>query len=243
MAPAPWRRKPRRRHGVACREPKKEINMAERDRERRDERRTREGYFRYDPYDPRAGDAGGFGFGGTSGSAGGFGVGGEGPQTGEYGSQRNFGSGPEYNARDGADEDEMEWTDAYPARSGWGPRTAGPGNHTDPALRSKWAEGRRATAPSAPGSVYEDDRDGDGRHDRNERRERDQRATPTYDDSYMKWRQREIEKLDKEYEEYCADCHSKFDSHFSEWRTKRASAPSASVTASPASRGKRSRKK
>lgn len=105
-----------------------------------------EGYFRYDPYDPRAADAGGFGFGGTNGSAGGFGAGGMGPQTGEYGSQANYGSGPEYNFKEGVDSAVPEEKDAV----------LDPGL---PPLKSRWADQHVAHAPSHPGPVDPDTKD------------------------------------------------------------------------------------
>lgn len=112
-----------------------------------------DGYFRYDPYDPRAADSGGFGFGGSTGSAGGFGVGGAGPQTGEFGSQANYGAGPEFNARDGATTDELEWTGVAPL----GSRPSEPDKNDEAAeaapVRSNWAEGQVASAPSHSGAA------------------------------------------------------------------------------------------
>lgn len=118
-----------------------------------------EGYFRYDPFDPRAADAGGFGYGGTNGSAGGFGAGGSGPQTGEYGSQMNYGAGPEYNARDGADEEVLDWVGDEAAGQVAGLRAPNENGQNLPPLTSHWAEGQVAHAPSHPGPVERNDED------------------------------------------------------------------------------------
>ncbi len=115
-----------------------------------------EGYFRYNPYDPRAADSGGFGYGGTNGSAGGWGAGGMGPQTGEYGSQANYGSGPEYNARDGATTSEMEWVDGEEMGQASGTHSPDEARNLPP-LKSRWAEGHVAHAPSHPGPAKSDD--------------------------------------------------------------------------------------
>jgi len=120
--------------------------------------KTDDGYFQYDPYDPRAADAGGFGYGGSTGSAGGFGAGGSGPQTGEYGSQANYGAGPEFNARDGAATDELEWVGLAPLGDADHKQTtkSRDGGADDEALQSAWADRHVAHAPSHPGHAKEE---------------------------------------------------------------------------------------
>lgn len=46
------------------------------------------------------------------------------------------------------------------------------------------------------------------------------------DDHYLSWRQKQIEALDRDYEEYCQECEQRFEQDFQSWRRNRQSRPS-----------------
>lgn len=41
------------------------------------------------------------------------------------------------------------------------------------------------------------------------------------DDHYLSWRQKQIEALDRDYQEYCRECEQRFHQDFDSWRSKR----------------------
>ncbi|HVM22177.1 MAG TPA: hypothetical protein VM308_02600 [Sphingomicrobium sp.] len=41
------------------------------------------------------------------------------------------------------------------------------------------------------------------------------------DDHYLSWRQKQIDALDRDYQEYCRECEEKFDRDFESWRRTR----------------------
>ena len=102
-----------------------------------------QGYITLDTYNPKKGDPGGFGFGGSNGSTGGFGVGGQGPQPGLDQHRRahahdhdSFTPGASQNDRvtppvraagvdtHQHDADYPKWIDGFPhSFHGWGPNT------------------------------------------------------------------------------------------------------------------------
>jgi hypothetical protein len=47
------------------------------------------------------------------------------------------------------------------------------------------------------------------------------RPTPHRDDHYRSWREKQMEALDRDYEEYCRDCEQKFHQDFDSWRQTR----------------------
>ncbi|HEY7811373.1 MAG TPA: DUF2171 domain-containing protein [Allosphingosinicella sp.] len=47
------------------------------------------------------------------------------------------------------------------------------------------------------------------------------RGSQVHDPHYSEWRQRQIEQIDRDYEEYCREHQSKFENDFGNWRSKR----------------------
>lgn len=47
------------------------------------------------------------------------------------------------------------------------------------------------------------------------------RPTPHRDDHYRSWREKQMQALDRDYEEYCRDCEQKFHQDFDSWRQNR----------------------
>ena len=48
-----------------------------------------------------------------------------------------------------------------------------------------------------------------------------QRFGSSQDDHYRSWRDRQIEQLDRDYQEYCRDCEQQFHQNFDSWRQNR----------------------
>lgn len=48
------------------------------------------------------------------------------------------------------------------------------------------------------------------------------------DDHYRSWRERQMEALDRDYEEYCRECEQQFHRDFDDWRSKRGQGSQAS---------------
>jgi len=48
-----------------------------------------------------------------------------------------------------------------------------------------------------------------------------QRIASSQDELYRRWRDRQMEQLDREYEDYCRDCEQKFQQDFDSWRRSR----------------------
>jgi len=217
------------------------------------ESREAERYFHFEPYDNRSDDPDGFGYGHESGETARFGAGGMSPEPGrsEPGpdeADMGFGPGPDYRQTGHPDDDRRHWTDGYPpvGSSGWGPTVPDYDAPRDGApLRSRWAEGRVAHAPSSPSPIDERDRSrreaSRGRPgDRGARLEHtnDARAfertpdpagfglsaawAPGFSDSYLNWRQKQVDRLDADYVAYCEHCQNEFDSNFNTWRANRA---------------------
>jgi hypothetical protein len=77
--------------------------------------------------------------------------------------------------------------------------------------RSWGGQGRHEERPSLGGS---------GNHTGWENMQRS-RPTPHRDDHYRSWREKQMQALDREYEEYCRDCEQKFHQDFDSWRQNR----------------------
>ena len=56
-------------------------------------------------------------------------------------------------------------------------------------------------------------------------------------DHYLRWRERQIAELDRDYEEYCRDRQQQFHSDFGSWRQSRQSQSGAGTSASTGSSG------
>ena len=56
-------------------------------------------------------------------------------------------------------------------------------------------------------------------------------------DHYLRWRERQIAELDRDYEEYCRDRQQRFHSDFDSWRRSRESGSGAGTSASTGSSG------
>jgi hypothetical protein len=174
----------------------------------------------YNPYDARAYDSGGFGFGGTSGSGGGYGVGGMGPQGG-YASQANAGQGYEPGNYDpdnvNADGPYIgyaprgDWTNAFPDRTGWGPRA--PDYGRDPQRELGYTQ-RFGGLPRQDYGRHRH-RDYVGEAERWHNRHPD-------DHHYLSWRDEQLRSLDREYHAFSEERRNRFNSEFDTWRQRRA---------------------
>ena len=52
-------------------------------------------------------------------------------------------------------------------------------------------------------------------------RDRGSRSGSSLDDHYLSWRQKQIEALDRDYQDYCRECEQRFHQDFDSWRQNR----------------------
>jgi len=60
-------------------------------------------------------------------------------------------------------------------------------------------------------------------------RERGASGRSQWDENYRRWRDRQIERLDREYEDYCRERQRRFDEDFDSWRSSRLTEGGASA--------------
>ena len=92
-------------------------------------------------------------------------------------------------------------------RGGWGGQRSDRGGHAQ-----SWGEANRGESGESIGySEFGGTLGGFG----------NQRFASSQDELYRRWRDRQMEQLDREYEDYCRDCEQKFHQDFDSWRRSR----------------------
>jgi len=92
-------------------------------------------------------------------------------------------------------------------RGGWGGQRSERGGHAQ-----SWGEANRGESGESLGySEFGGMLGGFG----------NQRFASSQDELYRRWRDRQMEQLDREYEDYCRDCEQKFHQDFDSWRRSR----------------------
>ena len=145
------------------------------------------------------------------------------------------------------DDDERGARDWNPERKGWGPRAdrggGGEGGGFFDRARDEvrsWfgdEDGQRGRGGQGwserssygrgqsgfGGETYRSNRSGGGDHggEAGSYFRREQSGTSHFDENYRRWRDQEIAKLDREYEEYCRERQQRFESDFHGWRESR----------------------
>jgi hypothetical protein len=104
--------------------------------------------------------------------------------------------------------------DREPNRSSYGGRPGGQGDFGGAQYRPASGHGSDEGSRSGPSSTG-----------------RPQSGTSHFDENYRRWRDEQIARMDREYEEYCREKQQHFENDFHSWRSSRATQQGASTGA------------